>query len=239
MAEAAPARWHTFATRDALVEALTARIAADFCAAVAAQGRVLFGASGGSTPKPVYERLAAMDLPWSALRVLIVDERFIAPDHESSNQRMIEASLLSGHADSEVVGLWSDTATLAAAAEIAEQRVRALAATMDLVLLGMGEDGHFASCFPTANRFASAVDPQASDLVLPITPMPPEVSPAIERLTLTWSYILRSRRIVLAITGARKREVLLQAMRDEDTARLPVAALFKPGMPDIDIYWSE
>ncbi len=239
MAEAAPARWHAFATRDALVDALTASIAADFRAAVTVQGRVLFGASGGSTPKPVYERLAAMDLPWSVLRVLIVDERFVAPDHESSNQRMIEASLLRGHADSEVVGLWSDVPTLEAAARMATQRVQALEANMDLALLGMGEDGHFASCFPSANRFASAIDPDAQDLVLPITPMPPEVSPAIERLTLTWSYILRSKRIVLAITGARKREVLLQAMRDEDTAQLPVAALFKPGMPDIDIYWSE
>jgi 6-phosphogluconolactonase len=239
MAEAAPARWQAFATRDALVEALTARIAADFRAAVALQGRVLFGASGGSTPKPVYERLAALDLPWSALHVLIVDERFVAPDHESSNQRMIEASLLRGHADSEVVGLWSDAPTLDAAAQIAAQRVQALSGTLDVALLGMGEDGHFASCFPSAHRFASAIDPGASDLVLPITPMPPEVSPAIERLTLTWAYILRAKRIVLAITGVRKREVLLQAMRDENTAQLPVAALFKPGMPDIDIYWSE
>jgi 6-phosphogluconolactonase len=239
MAEAAPACWHEFATREALVDALSACIADDVCAAVTARGRMLFGASGGSTPKPVYEALAAMELPWSALTVLIVDERLVPPDHTYSNQRMVMASLTQAHADARLVGLWSDTKTLDAAAQVAADRVAALNAVMDTVLLGMGEDGHFASCFPTADRFAAAIDPDGADIVLPISPMPAGVQPSIERLTLTWSYIRHSRRIVLAITGARKREVLLQAMRDEDSSQLPVAALFKPGMPDIDIYWSE
>lgn len=239
MAEAEAACWHTFSTRAALVEALTARIADDFRAAVAARGRMLFGASGGSTPKPVYEALAAMDLPWSALTALIVDERLVPPDHIYSNQRMVMTDLMHGHDDAKLVGLWSDAETLDAAAQVAADRVATLNAVLDTVLLGMGEDGHFASCFATADRFTAAIDPEGADIVLPISPMPDGVQPAIERLTLTWSYIRHSRRIVLAITGARKREVLLQAMQGEDPSLLPVAALFKPGMPEIEIYWSE
>jgi 6-phosphogluconolactonase len=103
----------------------------------------------------------------------------------------------------------------------------------------MGEDGHFASCFPTAKKFSAAIDPDGAALVLPMAPMPRDVQPAIERLTLTWSYIRRAQRIVLAITGKPKREVLERAMRDEDVSQLPIAALFKAGMPKIDIYWSE
>ena len=238
MAEVPIESWNLFDTRDAMIEALTESLAADFRSAVAARGQMLFGASGGSTPKPVYERLAAIDLPWSALTVLIVDERCVPLDHEFSNQRMIAASLLHGHAEASCVGLWSSTATLDAAARLAAERVRALTMPMDTVLLGMGEDGHFASCFPGANNFAAAIDPDGEAVVLPITPMPAAVQPNIERLTLSWAYIRRSTRIVLAITGARKREVLVQAMRDEDASQLPVAALFKTGMPVIEIFWS-
>ncbi|MDZ4812064.1 MAG: 6-phosphogluconolactonase [Pseudomonadota bacterium] len=238
MAEAPTESWNLFVTRDAMIEALTESLAADFRNAVAKSGQMLLGASGGSTPKPVYERLAAIDLPWSALTVLIVDERYVPLDDEFSNQRMIAASLLHRHAEASCVGLWSSAATLDSAARLAAERVRALPRPLDTVLLGMGEDGHFASCFPGADKFAAAIDPDGEAVVLPITPIPAAVQPNIERLTLSWAYIRRATRIVLAITGARKREVLLQAMRDEDPCQLPVAALFKPDMPVIEIYWS-
>lgn len=238
MAEAPSSCWHDFANRDALVSALVERLATDFRNAHIARAAVLFGASGGSTPKPVYAALATMDLPWSALQVLVVDERFVALDSDHSNQRMIAGSLLAGHPEAGLIGLWSDVDTLDAGAATAAARVRDLNAAMDVVLLGMGEDGHFASCFPTATEFAASIDPDGAALVLPISPMPAGVQPAIERLTLTWSYIRRSGRIVLAITGARKRAVLLQAMQAEDPAQLPVATLFKPGMPAVEIYWS-
>ncbi len=238
MAEVPIEGWNLFDTRDAMIEALTGSLAADFRSAVAARGQMLFGASGGSTPKPVYERLAAIDLPWSALTVLIVDERWVPLDHEFSNQRMIAASLLHGHAQANCVGLWSSAATLHSAARLAAERVCALTRPLDTVLLGMGEDGHFASCFPGADHFSAAIDPDGGAVVLPITPMPALVQPNVERLTLSWAYLRRAARIVLAITGARKREVVLQAMRDENPSQLPVAALFKPGMPVIEIFWS-
>ncbi len=239
MAELPTAHWQEFASPAQLVAALADSLAEDFRDAVAARGAMLFGASGGSTPKPVYERLAAMDLPWASLTVLIVDERFVPLDDEFSNQRMIVASLLRGHTEAKCIGLWSAAATLDAAAMFAAERVQAIGRCMDTVLLGMGEDGHFASCFPTATQFAAAVAPDTADHVLSIAPMPPGVFPARERLTLTWSYIRQARRIVLALTGVRKREVLLRAMHDQDPARLPIAALFKTGMPQIEIYWSQ
>lgn len=238
MAECAANAWHTFADHDALAVALSACLVDDFNAAVAARGRAIFGASGGSTPKPVYQALTHSDVSWPLLSVLVVDERAVPIGHECSNQRMIADVLLPERSEVNLIGLWSDAPTLDAMAAIAADRVRALDAPMDVVVLGMGEDGHFASCFPTATRFADAIAAEGDALVLPIAPMPADVHPAIERLTLTWAYIRRARRIVLAITGARKRAVLLQAMRDEDPAQLPIAALFKAGMPAIDIYWS-
>jgi len=238
MAEAAADAWRITSGRDEFVRGLAATLADDFRAAVAARGHFLFGASGGSTPEPVYRRLATMPLPWSSLSVLVVDERAVPPQHEASNQRMIAASLLATHPEAKLIGLWSDAGSLDAMAAVADERVRSLAAPLDTVLLGMGEDGHFASCFPSARRFEVVIDPDADAHVLAIAPMPTGVHPAIERLSLSWAFLRRARRIVLAVTGERKREVLRQAMHDEDPARLPVAALFRPGMPGVDIHWS-
>ncbi len=237
MAEPGNARWQIAEDRAAFVAQLVQLIATDIEAAVAERGRARFGASGGSTPAPVYAALAGRGLPWSRLDVVVVDERAVPPSHESSNQRMIAECLVADQPLVHLVGLWSDEPSLEAAAEVAAERVRDLGAPLDVVLLGMGEDGHFASCFAGAACFAQAIDPDATALVLPIAPMPAGVHPAIERLTLTWSYLRRARRIVLAITGARKRAVLLQAMRDQDPDRLPIAVLFRPGSPTIDIHW--
>ncbi len=237
MAETLQGRWHVSEDRAAFVAQLVHLLAADIEAAVEARGRARLGASGGSTPAPVYAALAQRGLPWAKLDVVVVDERAVPPSHEFSNQRMIVEQLLPDQELTHLVGLWSDAPNLEAAAVIAAERVRALEAPLDVVLLGMGEDGHFASCFPGAIHFQQAIDPDGADLVVPIAPMPEGVHPAIERLTLTWSYLRQARRIVLACTGARKREVLLQAMRDLDPAQLPIAALFLPGNPTIDIHW--
>ena len=238
MADSAFGTWTNFAHRADLIAALSATIADDWRAACAQQERYLLGVSGGSTPIPVYERLATMELPWSALQALIVDERLVATDHLHSNEAMVRRCLLRDHPRAECIGLWSDAATLTEAAQLADARVRRLGRPMDAVLLGMGEDGHFASCFVGADEYAAAISADEARCVLPIAPLPEGVQPAVERLTLTWSYIRRARRIMLAITGATKREVLQRAQAERDTAQLPIAALFQDSAPPIHVFWS-
>lgn len=230
--------WTNFAHRADMVAALSAIIADDSRATCAQQANYLLGVSGGSTPIPVYERLASMDLPWSALQALIVDERRVAADHPHSNEAMVRRCLLGDHPDAVCVGLRSNAANLTEAAQLADARVRRLNRPMDAVLLGMGEDGHFASCFLGADEYAAAISADEARCVVPITPLPEGVQPAVERLTLTWAYIRRTRRIMLAITGATKREVLQRAQTERDTDQLPIATLFQDTAPPIHVFWS-
>lgn len=240
MAEVLPEFWRVFSSRDEMNQILAESIASDIQSVVKTCGEMLFGASGGSTPIPVYQRLAQMSLPWSALKVVIVDERWVPITHPDSNQKLVmETLLMPLHSESICIGLWSDAPTLETAAELAEQRILALSRPLDTVLLGMGEDGHFASLFSSAETFSEAIDPHAVLSVVPITPMPPTAHPQHARISLTLSFILRARRIILALTGNKKREVLLAAMREQDPHKLPVAALFQPGFPAVEIYWSE
>ncbi len=232
-------RWHEFSDPEAMAEALAIAIAADVTAAIARSGSALFGASGGSTPFPTYARIAAMPLPWSALKVVIVDERWVPPGDPDHNETRIRASLLANAGgQARVLGLWSEAPTVQVAAALADARVAQLSRPLDTVLLGMGPDGHIASLFATGDNYAQAMDPDCPYHVMAMVPAAGAASPAHERLTLTLPFLLRSRRIFLALTGDKKRALLEAAIRDGDAAQLPVAALFTAGHGAVEIYWS-
>lgn len=239
MSENAAPVWHDFADAGQLADALAAAIASELQAAIARQGVAVFGASGGSTPIPAYQRLAAMPLPWSALKVVVVDERWVPPGDPDHNETRIRASLLAtAGGKTRLLGLWSEAPTVQAAANLADARLAQLARPLDLTLLGMGLDGHIASLFANGDTYAQATDPECPYHVMALTPAHGSASPAHARLTLTLPFLLRSRRILLAVTGEEKRALLHQALAEGDPRLLPVAGLFGPGRPAVDIFWS-
>ncbi len=157
----------TLADVEALTEAAAEHILELARAAIADQGRFSVALSGGSTPRHLYARLAEPDLAsqidWSCVHVFWGDERAVPPDHEDSNYRMARDALLD-HVPlppENVHRINSELAPAAAAAEYEgvlrtyfgalAKKGRPLAASFDLVLLGMGDDGHTASLFPGAD----------------------------------------------------------------------------------------
>jgi 6-phosphogluconolactonase len=108
---------------------------------------VTIGLSGGSTPRPVYEALAqSADIDWSRVTVFLIDERHTPSDAPESNQRMIRETLLLGPAAAAKT-IFPDT-SLPVEACVADYDRRIGQLQPDLVILGMGEDGHIASLFP-------------------------------------------------------------------------------------------
>ena len=94
----------------------------------------------------------------------------------------------------------------------------------DLVLLGMGDDGHFASLFPGTPRLAELLSLDNAERVVAVPP-PTTANPAIERISLTLAEIRRSERVVLVLQGAPKLEVLKRAWQSADALQTPVFAL--------------
>jgi 6-phosphogluconolactonase len=129
------------------VEEAASRIAGGIEASVLARGQASIALSGGETPRPVYQRLAAMTLPWSRIDVFFGDERAVPPEHPDSNYHMAAATLLdpAGVPMARRHRMPADAADRVAAA-------RAYAAELperfDLLVLGIGHDGHTASLFP-------------------------------------------------------------------------------------------
>jgi 6-phosphogluconolactonase len=231
-------RWHGFDDRDALAQGLTRRIADELSDAVERDGRALFGVSGGSTPVPVYRALSQTDLPWSKIDVLLVDERLVAPDHRDSNEAMVRRELLQNKAaGAGFIGLWSDAVDADHAAYVADRKLEGIGRMLDVALLGMGDDGHYASIFPAGRGVSAAAENTGPHHVIATFPDPLPPGAPHSRLTLSLYYLLRARQLLLAFTGDAKRAVYERALRETNSA-LPVSRLQDQAGSRLDVYWS-
>jgi len=190
-------RWHVCMTAAEVRERAVAWIAAAAREAVAARGAFRLVLAGGETPRGVYEELRAIDTDWSAWQVWFGDERCLARDDPRSNSRMAEAALLS-HVPIPPEQVYVVRGERGAEQAAADYRAAlAGAAEFDLVLLGLGEDGHAASLFP-GDDWGEA--PGAPDvLAVHAAPKPPA-----ERVSLSARRLGRTRCALFLVTGAGK-----------------------------------
>ena len=183
--------------------------------AVAAQGRFAVALAGGSTPKTVYLQLAAEDrsgasrLPWDRIHVFFGDERCVPPDHPDSNFRMASESLLARVPIPPAnVHRFRGEDDPARAAAAAEQELREFFGTglprFDLVLLGLGTDGHTASLFPNTEALRETVRPVVANWV-------PKLN--AHRLTLTFPVLNQAAEVIFLVTGTEKARVLGEVLR--------------------------
>lgn len=196
-------------------------------AAVLRSGRFAAALSGGKTPVSFYKLLAASgrDLPWAQTHIFPVDERAVPADHPDSNFRMIHANLLR-HVPIPAGNIHPVRVDLApgAAAEDYEKALRRFFGLrgrafprFDLILLGLGKDGHTASLFPEAAGLE-----EARRLALAV----PRPAPEHDRVSLTLPTINAAKVVVFLVAGAEKAAVL-KAVLEGPSGRLP-AALVRP-----------
>jgi 6-phosphogluconolactonase len=216
-----------FPTRGALMEAAADELAEALHAALGARGHACAALSGGSTPEPAYALLAARDLDWANITFALVDERFVPPAHDASNERMLRRALAPALAKgATLLPMYAPASDVHEAADRAEARYAPL--KIAIALMGMGEDGHTASWFPGAER--EALDSARSVIAVHAA----QAAGSSERLTLTRTALARAGRVLLLITGAEKRARLEQALATGDA---PVAVLFGLGMPAPEVLW--
>lgn len=191
-------------------------MAAQVIAAITERGRCALALSGGRTPRPVYEALAAPPfaaaIDWACVDVYFGDERAVPLDHPESNFRMASDALLRwvplvpGH----VHPMPADRADRE---EAAREYERLLPAQLDVLLLGMGPDGHTASLFPRSPALA-----RRRRRVVPVTA---PIEPA-RRLTITPPVIAAARQVAVVVTGAEKAAMAARALSaDADPAEVP------------------
>jgi 6-phosphogluconolactonase len=200
----------TFDSADALADAVAELVGAEIRAAPSLR----LALAGGTTPLRAYERLAGMDLPWGRVSVFFGDERCVPPDHSESNYRAAREALLDRVAPLTVCRMPGELGP-DAGAELYEPLV--LAHPLDLVLLGIGPDGHTASLFPGHPALT------ASGHVVGVRGAP---KPPPERISLTLHALREARKVVIVASGADKRDAFGRAQRREVPAGLIPDALW-------------
>ena len=228
----------TFTAADEWAEACAARLADALAAAIVEGGRAVFAGSGGSTPTPIYRRLAGAGLDWSRVVVTLIDERYVPETSPESNAALLKQTLLTGPAAAaRFVPLFQPAVTVDRAAALAAHALSAEGGKLDAVLLGMGEDGHICSMFPNSPTLRTLLSPALKPTVLGVPHGRDGAAPSLERLTINLPYLMTARRVVLAITGAAKRDVF-EHQAAGDPAIQPIAALIAARVP-LDVLWTE
>ncbi len=225
---------HCFDDRDELAESLAQCIASGLEGALNLRDGATLAVSGGSTPVPLFQALSRCDLEWSRVRITQVDERWVPEDHDDSNAKLIREHLLVNHAAAaEFVSMKVDIDDAFDAQAAVAEKLEGFE-TIDVVVLGMGEDGHTASFFPEADALAKALDPDFTDLCLALRPP----AAAHDRMSLALATLLRAHQFYLHITGAAKYEVLQEAMEKEDVFALPVRSLFHRTESPLEVFYA-
>lgn len=228
---------YSFDDRQAMAEAMADDIADLLRAAIDDRGRASLAVSGGSTPGAMFRCLSEQRLGWDRVTVTLVDERWVPPDADDSNERLVRTALLQGPAAAaRFVGLKNPAATPEDGLAETERALREVPRPFDVMVLGMGDDGHTASLFPGAAELGAALSPPATAPAPACASVrPPSLQP---RMTLTLPAILDSRHILLLLAGRNKWDIYKRALAGTDATAMPIRAVFARTTAPLEVYWA-
>ena len=224
-----------FPQREALDNALALQVATLLTDAVNAKGKASIAVSGGSTPKGFFTALSAMDLPWSNITITLADERWVNFDSDASNTRLVHENLLQNKAAS------AKFFHLKQGDELTPETLNDLNVAadstllpLDVLILGMGEDGHTASLFPCSDQIDACLADNTPSLLRVV----PETAPN-ERISFSFASLKQSKNTILHISGAAKKTVLNKALAETNIKEMPIRAFLQDAEINTQVFWAE
>ncbi len=221
----------------ASAQALADAVAQNLRDTLATQPRATLAVSGGKSPIAFFQALSQQDLDWARVNITLVDERIVPTCHADSNTGLVRQHLLQNRATAaQWLPLISDDAdegslkNSAAAVEFALQHYT----QPDVLVLGMGGDGHTASIFPQAPQFADAVRPDYPQPLLHTSP----ITAPYERISMTLAAIEATPHVYLAISGADKRRVY-DAATQAQSAQYPISYVLHSQKVNAHVFYND
>lgn len=226
--------WWEFDSAEELIDQVVGDISFIIESALDSRGQALVAFPGGSTPKPILEKLAQANLRWKNVTIIPTDDRLVAVDNPLSNIAMIAKIFIPKGA--RVLPITSDAADYKLAGSAANARLADLHWPPDLVWLGMGADGHTASIFPGPD-LETALDAGKGMRAVGVAPDPLPPEAPVNRVTLTAAAIGEARTMMLVITGGDKRAVLERGIEEGAKSAYPVGRVLDRINVPVDIYF--
>lgn len=223
-----------FTSRASLDDTLATYCADQLKTAIQQKGHAAMAVSGGSTPRAFFQILSGKELDWDKVTITLADERWVDNQDEASNERLVRENLLQRKAArAQFLPVKNAAASPHEGQQALAKQLRQLG-PMDLLILGMGTDGHTASLFPKASELSQAIDPDNAEPCQAVTP----VTAPHKRMTMTLSWLLQSKDIILHITGSDKRYVLEHALRAGPTETPPIGVLLRRSPTPVKVYFA-
>ena len=223
--------WHNATHESELTAELSQTIGQLLTSALLQSPRASMAVSGGRTPIVLFETLSTLDLDWSKIDLTLADERWLDASHADSNEALVRKYLLQNNASRATFIPIKNGANNATEGQAeCEKALNQVKQPFDVVVLGLGSDGHTASLFPCSGELALAMSADNPNKYIAITPK----SAPYQRISLTRSVIANANNTILHITGQEKLNTLELAVNSNDESKMPIVAFLNQTM---SIYW--
>jgi len=220
-----------FESPQALTDSFAQRIVTILNDAIEQQGQASLLVSGGRTPLPLFQQLSQASLDWSKVTISLADERWVGADDAASNEKLVRDNLLQAEAAAATF-ISMKTSHDDAADAVAELNARFadMSWPVDVLILGMGEDGHTASLFPCSEQIEQGL--ATEEKLLAVTP----TTAPHQRMSFSLNALVQSKHIFLHLTGASKKSVLDQALAGDNPLEMPIRAVLNNA--DVELFWA-
>jgi len=222
-------QWLQSTTPDELAITLATTIADQLRAALTLRPRASLAVSGGRTPKAMLQHLSQQQLAWHRVDITLADERWVPESDAASNTALIKAWLIQNHAaQATFYPIYTGQKSAWVGQEHSQKSLNAMHWPLDVLVLGMGNDGHTASLFPLCPSLHEALSTQEL-CIASCAPTEPT-----DRITLTANTLALAKNKHLHIEGLEKHQVLMQAIQLKDPLQMPISIFLQQ---PITIHW--
>lgn len=223
---------HEFASAEQLTAEFALIIAGLLSQAITEKGQATLVVSGGRTPVALFQTLAQIDIDWRKVVITLADDRWVDVSDDASNDKLVRTHLLQNHAAAaKFITLKHDFIHAEDAVSSCEAALETVQLPFDVVILGMGEDGHTASLFPCSKQIKQGLDLNSQAKYIAVQP----TTAPHQRMSLTLPAILAAKNIFLHLVGESKKDTIAKALQSTEL-EMPISAVIN--RTTVNLMWA-
>jgi len=227
---------NNFNSREELDQALAEQVSQILQLAIVSKGKASIAVSGGSTPKGFFDVLSNKEINWQKVTITLADERWVDINSDASNTRLVQEHLLQNNATVAKFFYLKQGENLCHETLVdLNLAANRLLLPLDVLILGMGEDGHTASLFPCSEQIKSGLETRNKRSLIKVDP---KTAPH-QRITFSFAALKQSKNIFLHLCGSNKKQVFDQALKGYDIFEMPIRAFLQNKDIDTQVFWAK